>query len=124
MKILLDINLTPKWRPFLEELGCEVKHWSEIGNTSAPDTELMAWAKSNGYLVFTNDLDYGALLHWTGAPGPSVIQARDNDVRPAALLPVMAKVLTEAREELLSGALVTVDARRYRISILPLRRSV
>ena len=123
MKILLDINLTPKWRPFLEELGCEVKHWSEIGPTNAPDSELMAWAKSNDYIIFTNDLDYGALLHFTGAPGPSVIQARNQDVRPAALANIIARALSEARQELLSGALVTVDARRYRISILPMRPS-
>ncbi len=122
MKILLDINLSPKWRPYLEALGCEVRHWSDIGPDDAPDRVLMEWAKEKGYIVFTNDLDYGTMLHFTGASGPSVIQARAPDVRPASLAAIMARALSEAKEQLLSGALVTVDPSGYRISILPLNR--
>ena len=121
MKILLDMNLTPKWRYSLEEAGHEVRHWSEIGPTNAPDSAVMEWARLNGYIVFTNDLDYGALLHATGATAPSVIQARSQDVRPAALAEALIRALREAEPELLAGALVTVDVRRHRISVLPMR---
>ena len=44
----------------------------------------MAWARENRYIVFTNDLDYGALLFATAAASPSVIQIRAEDIRPAS----------------------------------------
>ena len=57
MKILLDMNLSPEWIPELLESGCETVHWSNIGDPKAPDHEIMEWAKSNKYIVFTHDLD-------------------------------------------------------------------
>ena len=56
MKILLDMNLSPLWVPFLEAEGYEVKHWSEIGAITAPDIEIMEWARSNDFVVFIHDL--------------------------------------------------------------------
>ncbi len=122
MKILLDMNLTPKWRIPLVEAGHDVVHWSEIGAPDAPDTTLMEWARQNDHIIFTNDLDYGALLYVTGATSPSVLQARSDDVRPAALSDSILRSLASAEEELKKGALVTVDLQRHRVSILPLRR--
>ena len=116
------MNLTPQWRLCLEQAGHEVRHWSEIGPHNDPDTMIMEWARQHGYVVFTHDLDYGALLYATGATAPSVIQARSEDVRPAALAPSLLKALVDAERELLTGALVTVDVKRRRISVLPLRR--
>jgi predicted nuclease of predicted toxin-antitoxin system len=121
VKILLDMNLTPKWRTTLEQAGHEVRHWSEIGAGNAPDTEIMEWARRNGFVIFTNDLDYGALLHSTNAKAPSVIQARVADVRPVALAASILEAIEKAEQELISGALVTVDMKRHRISVLPLK---
>ena len=63
MKILLDMNLPPIWASCLETGGHEAKHWSEIGANNAPDIEIMEWARTNGFVVFTHDLDFGALLN-------------------------------------------------------------
>ena len=60
------MSLSPSWATLLEADGHSVIHWSSVGSPSAPDTEIMRWARDNGYIVFTNDLDYGALLF---APG-------------------------------------------------------
>jgi predicted nuclease of predicted toxin-antitoxin system len=114
------MNLTPQWRPHLERAGHEVRHWSEIGAYNAPDTTRMEWARQNDYIVFTHDLDYGALLYLTGATAPSVIQVRGADVRPTALLGSILNALLEAEDALAAGALVTVDVIRHRISVLPL----
>lgn len=37
MKILLDMNLTPRWVGFLRERGLEAVRWSEVGLTSGPE---------------------------------------------------------------------------------------
>ena len=74
----------------------------------------------NRYIVFTNDLDYGALLFATAATSPSVIRAED--IRPASAEHAVLFALEAAAEDLSTGALVTIDPRRLRISTLPLRR--
>jgi len=76
MKILVDMNLSPSWIPLLEADGYETKHWSQVGSPSAPDTEIMQWARENRFVVLTHDLDYGALLFATQTTAPSVIQLR------------------------------------------------
>ena len=76
MKILLDMNLSPEWVSFLEQAGFACVHWSTVGDPRAPDWELLAWARERGYVLFTHDLDFGALLAATRDRGPSVIQVR------------------------------------------------
>ncbi len=87
MKVLVDMSLSPKWREVLERHGCEVRHWAEVGDPRAPDREIMDWARANGFVVFTHDLDFGHLLALTHAAGPSVLQVRAEDVLPEALAP-------------------------------------
>jgi predicted nuclease of predicted toxin-antitoxin system len=31
MKLLIDMNLSPKWVAFLAEAGWQARHWSELG---------------------------------------------------------------------------------------------
>ncbi len=118
MKIVLDMNLSPVWVPFLEIEGYKVKHWSEIGAITAPDTEIMEWARSNGYVVFTHDLDFSALLFATNAIAPSVIQVRIEDIRPKSIGTQVLLALQKAEEDLKRGALVTVAPRKNRIRLL------
>ena len=113
LKILLDMNLSPDWVPLLAGGGHEALHWRDIGAT---------WARDHGHVVFTHDLDFGALLHATGAVAPSVIQFREKDVRPESLGTQALLALVQARDEIERGALITIDLRRMRITCLPLRQ--
>lgn len=63
----------------------------------------MEWARTNGYVVFTHDLDFGAILAVTQADAPSVIQVRIQDVLPANLEDVIIQVLRQFESELESG---------------------
>ena len=65
----------------------------------------MAWARENRYIVFTNDLHYGALLVATAAASPSVIQIRAEDIRPASAEHSVLFALKAAAEDLSTGAL-------------------
>jgi predicted nuclease of predicted toxin-antitoxin system len=121
MKIVLDMNLSPVWQQFLEVEGHEVKHWSEIGATTAADTEIMEWARSNGYVVFTHDLDFSTLLFTTKAVAPSVIQLRIEDIRPKNIGKLVLIALQKAQRDIEAGALVTIDPRKNRIRLLPLK---
>ena len=53
MKILIDMNLSPHWVSVLKKSGYEAIHWSTVGDPGAPDEEILNWAKSHGYIIFT-----------------------------------------------------------------------
>ena len=82
MKVLIDMNLSPSWVQALEDHGFPALHWSSVGDGGVPDAVVLGWAKENGYVVFTNDLDFGAILATTRAAAPSVIQVRTQDLSP------------------------------------------
>lgn len=119
-RILVDLNLSPTWCDFLIARGHEARHWSQIGAATAPDHELMAWAKENGFVVFTHDLDFGAILASTQGTAPRVIQIRAQDVIPEAMGLTMINALEQFKAELAKGAIVVVEPRRQRARILPL----
>ena len=122
MKILLDMNLSPLWVPVLTQAGFKAVHWSTIGKPTARDSELMLWAKQNQYVVFTHDLDFGDILAATKADAPSVIQVRDQDIRPESSGSTVISALKQFREQLESGALIVIDQNKVRARILPIRK--
>lgn len=120
MKLLIDMNLSPDWVEALAADGIDAVHWSKIGSATAPDKELMAWAKSNRYIVLTHDLDFGAILAATNADAPSVVQLRFQNLAPSHAKQLVVKVLNDYRHELEQGALISLDEDKARVRILPL----
>jgi len=116
------MNLSPRWQTTLDNAGIESVHWSEVGDPCAPDTTLAAFAVSNGLIVMTQDLDFGALLAASGNAGPSVLQIRAGDTSPDAIVSQVVAAMKQLSEELENDALVTVDADRSRVRLLPIRR--
>ena len=121
MRLLVDMNLSPDWVTVLTQAGWETVHWSSVGNPRAADSEIMAWAKRNGHVVFTHDLDFGTALALTQAEGPSVVQVRTQDVTPLAISKLVIGALRQFRSELEKGALVVLDQATTRARILPLK---
>lgn len=105
----------------MKEAGLEATHWSSIGRPDAPDDEILAYAKSNRYVVFTHDLDFGTILAATEADCPSVIQIRTQDVTPEQLSPLVVSALHQFEKHLEDGALVTIDRKKLRARLLPLQ---
>ena len=122
MKIVIDMNLSPLWVQLFTDAGHEAVHWSEIGAPNAPDREIMAWARSNGFIVFTHDLDFGTILASTDAESPSVFQVRTQDISPQHIGDLVLSAIKQFKEELKQGALVSIDKNRARARVLPLRR--
>jgi predicted nuclease of predicted toxin-antitoxin system len=121
MKLLVDMNLSPRWLGTLAGAGFEAAHWSTLGAGNAPDVEIMAYARANGYVVLTHDLDFGAILAATHGEKPSVVQIRADDVSPDAIGRQIVAALRQMALELEEGALLTVDPTRVRLRVLPLR---
>ncbi len=102
--------------------GWEAVHWSHVGALNASDREIMAWAKENGFVVFTHDLDFSALLAATQGEGPSVIQVRTQNILPEAIGNLVINALKKFQNELEKGVILTIDPFRARVRILPIRQ--
>lgn len=75
MTLLIDMNLSPRWASYLVDAGIEAAHWSTLGAANAPNVETMAFARVNGYVVLTHDLDFNAILAVTHGLKPSVVHS-------------------------------------------------
>lgn len=121
MNVLIDMNLTPEWVEVLEKNGFTARHWGAVGDPRAVDFEILKWARENEYTVFTNDLDFGRLLALTNARGPSVLQIRGGSLLPEDAEEMVLAALTQCRDEILAGSLITLDENTWRIRILPIK---
>lgn len=121
MKLLVDMNLSPRWVSLLVDAGIEAAHWSMLGARNAPDIEIMAFAKANGFVVLTHDLDFSAILAATHGDKPSVVQIRAEDVSPDVIGGLVIDALRQMSAELEEGALLTIDPNRTRLRLLPLQ---
>jgi len=84
----------------------------------------MAWARQQGHIVFTHDLDFAAIVATTNAEGPSVVQIRTQDVLPSAVGDDILQVLKDHGDVLAQGAIITVDKVTSRVRILPILKIV
>lgn len=111
MKILIDMNLPPRWATFFAAHGISATHWSVEGDMKAPDSEILRWARERNCVVRTQNA------------GPSVIQVRTQDVTPEAIGSLVLTALEKHREALDRGALLSIQGQTSRIRVLPIKRT-
>ena len=121
MKLLIDMNLSPRRSDVLEDAGIAAIHCSSIGANNAPDTEIMTHARENDFVVLTHNLDFSAILAATHGEKPSVVQIRAENISPEAIGGAVVDALRQMSAELKDGPLLTVDPGRTRLRPLPLR---
>ncbi len=72
MKLLFDQNLSPRLATRLQDLFPNSSHVFWVGLDQAEDVEVWEYARQNGYLVVTKDVDFSELSTLQGFP-PKVI---------------------------------------------------
>lgn len=120
MKLLVDMNLSPDWIPWLRAAGWDAAHWSHLGLHNAPDTELLAYARKHGRIVFTQDLDFAQLLFSTRESGPRVVLMRIADEFDATVRQRVCETIRLASRDLAAGALLTISTTHARLRKLPI----
>jgi predicted nuclease of predicted toxin-antitoxin system len=120
MKLLVDMNLSPRWISLLRDAGWEALHWSSVGKGNELDSEIMSYAAKHDYVVMTHDLDFSAILAATHGEKPSVVQIRTDDVSPGVIGDQVVAALRYMVRELEVGALVTIGRLQTRVRMLPL----
>ena len=120
MRLLIDMNLSRSWVPFLAAADLEAVHWADIGPVAALDSVIMEYARQHGMTVMTKDLDFGELLALNSSVGPSVIQLRGGDPMPQVSGDLVLSAINSFRSQIEQGALVTVRLQSARVRILPI----
>ena len=122
MRIVVDMNLTPRWVQWLNGAGYETVHWSSVGPVSAKDQEICNYAAEQGFVLLTNDLDFPRILSHTRDAKPSVILLRGEPLIPEVRGGALLQALADCEAELNQGAILTLDwSDRPRARLLPLR---
>ena len=81
MKLLVDVNVALRWVEFFQILGLEALRGSDIGAINPPDSEVMAWAVTNGYAILTHEQDFNTILALSQRAKPSVVLLRTSSLR-------------------------------------------
>jgi predicted nuclease of predicted toxin-antitoxin system len=102
-------------------LGLDAIHWSRLGAANAPDYEIFAHARAEGFVILTQDLDVSQILFETAASGPSTILLRSGDELNFGTRRRVAGIILQCRSEIESGALLVIDEQKTRLRTLPLR---
>jgi predicted nuclease of predicted toxin-antitoxin system len=121
MKILIDMNLSPIRTDFFISNNIDAVHWSAVGSATDPDTQIFEYARTNSYVVFTNDLDFGSILAANNANAPSVFQIRAQNLMPSVIGHAVVACLENYKPYLERGSLVTFLDEKAKVRILPLR---
>lgn len=114
------MNIGDAWLKLLTLEGHDAVHWSSIGASADADAAIMEHAGQDRRIVLTNDLDLGIILATTKAVGPSVIQIRTRNTLASRVGPTVLRALASAGDALATGALITIDADRFRVRPLPI----
>ena len=116
------MNLPPALLNGLAARGLSAVHWSAIGEPTAADDEILAWARVHAHVLVTHDLEFSAILAASGDRAPSVIQLRFQDLASPAVAAVVDRVVAAHAGALSAGALVSVSDTGERVRVLPPRR--
>lgn len=115
------MKLSPRWVGVLADAGIEAVYRSTRGTNHTPDSQIMVYTRQHGFVVLTDDLDFGAILAATHGEKPSAIQIRADDVRPEIIGNPLVRAVRRMASELEEGSLLAIDPRCARMRLLPLR---
>lgn len=123
MRFLLDSNLSPRVAMLMRTAGTDAEHVRDHGLQSEPDVVVLAFARDNGFVVVSEDTDFGELLAREKTAAPSLVLLRTNgpmtpDDHAALLLANLPSVYADLDQ----GAVVVVGRNRLRVRSLPLGR--
>jgi predicted nuclease of predicted toxin-antitoxin system len=120
MKLVVGMCLPPGLVDALVRSGHQAVHWSVVGDATAADAAILEWAREQGHVVVTHDLDFGDLLFSSRGSSPSVIIIRERDTSTEVLSGPLLRVLGQFEQELHQGALIAMSGYMARVRPLPL----
>jgi len=123
LRLLADMNISPKTVDALQQQGWDIIRVSQALAVDASDQEILAFARQEGRVVVTQDLDFSARLALGGYDRPSLITLRLWISDPEAVTQRLLEVLPKIEQALREGCAVTIEEVSVRVRKLPIGRS-
>jgi predicted nuclease of predicted toxin-antitoxin system len=120
VKFLADMGISVKTVAFLQALGHDAVHLSELGLERLPDHGIVEKARQEGRIVLAHDLGFGELMAAGGATLPSVITFRLRNMHPDRVNSALQRIIPQHGEALERGAMISVTEGQVRVRLLPL----
>ena len=122
MKIILDQGIPRSSASLLRSFGFDAVHTGEVGLSTATDAEILEQGRTQGRIVVTLDSDFHTIVALSGAIEPSVIRIRIEGLRAAEMTRIIIQTIKICEQDLINGAIVSVENERVRLRQLPITR--
>lgn len=119
MRYLADQNVSPLTVSLLVDAGFEIRRVNDFLPVNAADSDILELARTQGFAIITQDLDFSSLIASRGETHPSLVSLRLRDNRPEHIATLLAKLLPPTETDLVAGAIVTVEDAGIRVRFLP-----
>lgn len=119
MRFLANMGISRQTVAFLDSLGHDAMYLHDQGLDQLPDSYILEKARSEGRILLTHDLDSGELVAASRAKLPSVIIFRLRRMRPERVNHYLNAIITQHREALEQGAIVSITEGHIRVRPLP-----
>ena len=120
-RVLLDEGLPLRTAQWLRNLEIDALHAREAELTSAPDAEVLAFARNQRRACFTLDHGFHSILAETAAAIPSVVLLRVQHTNYIEIGQLIVRILEDVGYEIDQGAAVRATRRGIRFRLLPLK---
>lgn len=119
MKFLIDMPVSPSLSEWLYAQGHKASHVSQIGMASASDVEVIEFARQEGSIIITADLDFPRLIALAGHSSPALILFRGGNYKEEEMKKLVERVLQVISPQDIKKSIVIVDKIRIRKITLP-----
>lgn len=121
IRLLADVHISPKTVRDLQKQGYEIMRSSEVLPTNAPDINILEFARTENWVVLTQDLDFSMLVALSKYSQPSLITLRLSSAKPDIVTQKLLDILPQIEEALQEGSAITIQDESIRIRKLPVR---
>ena len=121
MRLLADMHISPRTVRSLQARGHDVVRINEIMPVTSADEAIVTRAIQDDRVILPQDLRFSAILALAGGRSPSLISLRLSSSRIEFVDAILERVLSSIEQDVMAGAIVTVEDTRIRIRRLPVR---
>jgi predicted nuclease of predicted toxin-antitoxin system len=121
IRLLADVHISPKTVADLQKQGYEIMRSLEVLPANAPDINILEFARTENWVVLTQDLDFSMLVALSRYSQPSLITLRLSSAKPDTVTQKLLDVLPQIEEALQEGSAITIQDESIRIRKLPVK---
>lgn len=125
MKFLLDSNLSHRVAQLLRHAGIDAAHVRDHDLQHANDSMILKFARQHGFVLVSEDTDFGELLARQCTVAPSFVLLRTYEpMTPDEQAAVLLANLPRMHNDLVQGAIVVIERSRLRVRRLPVLSAI